>query len=97
MTVEKEKLLTAIYAAIDALNETLPLDRQIAKTPRTLLWGPDSGVDSLGITLLVVGMEQKLSAAIGRPVSLTGLLIRPAENNPLLSVDRLTDFLAQNY
>ena len=44
-----ENILSAIYRAVDWVNEELPADRRIIKAPETQLLGPQSVLDQCAL------------------------------------------------
>lgn len=70
MHVDQVTVLDSVYRAIDALNQTLPPDRRLAKAPETTLMGPNGSLDSLGMVNLVVETEMAVEEDFGRLVNL---------------------------
>ena len=91
---EKQKIEEAIFAAINEINRTLPKDRQMKKSVDTVLFGPSGHLDSLGITLFIVAVEQKIEEALGTPVSLTQGKSISGEHSPLQTVGTLLNHIA---
>jgi acyl carrier protein len=64
-----EKVIAAIYGAIDSVNEQLPSERKLKKDPSTPLAGV-GGLDSIELVNLIVATEDKVAEATGRNISL---------------------------
>lgn len=90
----EERIIKAIYGAIDSINRTLPSDSRINKTTQSILIGEASGLDSLTIPMLIVAIEDKVKEEFGRPLVLTNLITVPYENNPLRNVSELVNYIS---
>lgn len=89
------KITEAIYRAIDEVNETLPDDKKIAKSLETNLLGEDGAIDSLGLTMFIISVEQKLDEVLGVTVSLVDGTALSEENSPFRTVQSLTDHIVR--
>lgn len=86
----KEKVLQAIYGAIDQVNETLPKEKHIEKTPQTMLFGAEGAIDSLGLTMLIVAIEQKIEEEFDAVITLVDSSTMSEERSPFRNVEKLT-------
>jgi acyl carrier protein len=82
-----------VYQAIDDLNDLLPDDRKLRKSPDTPLFGRSGALDSLGLVTLIVNTEQRVDSTFGRPISLTSEKAMSEANSPFQTVASLTDFI----
>ena len=89
------KIQEAVYQALDSINETLPPQSQLAKSPSTPLYDPYGSTDSLVLTMLIVAVEQNVELKLGKPISLIGENVFAAENNALHTVDALCRYIAK--
>jgi acyl carrier protein len=64
-------VLKVIYESISDLNVRLPAERQIDKSPASVLFGEGGRLDSLGLSNFIVIMEQKLYEFLEFRVDLT--------------------------
>lgn len=69
--VTLEKVLEGIYRAIDELNEQLPAEKRLEKSPDTALVEPQGPLDSLGLVNLIVTTERIIGEELGKTVDLT--------------------------
>jgi len=88
-----KRIMDAIFTAVDEINQTLPPANHIPKSEDTALMGPESAIDSLGVVLLIVAIEQKVSQALGRTVVLTNNMLMSAEENPFKTLGALRDHI----
>jgi len=70
MKLTKEGLLDIIYQSLNEVNEQLPSDQQIQKSPNTILVGRAGGLDSLGFVNFIALVEEKCAHKYGITVSL---------------------------
>lgn len=92
--MDRERALTLIYGAIDAVNQQLPAARRLAKDPATVIVGPGGALDSLGIVTFALALEEQSTDALGRSVTLFKPQWFGDESSPFQSVDRLATFLS---
>lgn len=86
-----ERVLDAIFHAIDEVNALLPEDRRVPKSENTPLLGDSAVVDSLGLINVIVAVEQQVEARFGRAISLTGVDELTQPDGPLRTVGALAD------
>ena len=70
MKPTKEGLLDIIYQSLEEVNEQLPNDQQIRKSPDAPLVGQAGGLDSLGFVNFVALVEEECADKYGITVSL---------------------------
>ncbi|PYK45394.1 MAG: hypothetical protein DME46_04360 [Verrucomicrobia bacterium] len=91
MKAKKEELLDIIYQSLDEVNEQLPNEARIQKSPDAALVGGDGGLDSLGVVNFVALVEEKCARKYGIALSLTDT---PSEDDDALEdVGKFADFL----
>ena len=93
--INLQKVLDVIYGAIDALNDSLPKDRRIEKSPQASLFDQSGAVDSLGLTLLIVGLEQKIEKELGVRVTLVNDAVMDMEGSPFKNVSTLASYISK--
>jgi acyl carrier protein len=86
-----DSIISIIYDAIDDLNPTLR--SQLDKTPETVLFGHQSGVDSVGLVRLVIAVEQGIEDQFGIVLTLADDAAVSQRNSPFRSVGRLAAFV----
>lgn len=63
-------ILSAVFKAIDDVNELLGCENQLAKSLDTPLVGPDAVLDSMAFINLVAAVEERIEETLGTPVLL---------------------------
>jgi len=93
--ITQDNIQESIYQAIDAINETLPADKQITKTEETVLFDASGAIDSLELTLLIVAIEQKIEQNFSARIVLADETTMSAEHSPFRTIKDLTAHIAQ--
>ena len=91
---ENEKILGALYRAVDDVNQQQPEGRKLEKSPETLLYGKGAVLDSLGLVTLVVAAEQTLDEDFGRTVTLANEKAFSQKNSPFRTIASLAEYIA---
>lgn len=91
--MDKSDVSELIYEVIDELNDQSVTDEPLAKSPDTVLYGDNGGLDSLGLVHLVTITEQKIEDRFGKSVSLVDDQSITSENGPFHSVRTLTEYV----
>jgi hypothetical protein len=98
MTDLMDKARTAVYAALDALNEQLPVERKLKKAPETILLGKAGTLDSVSFIGLIVFVEEKCHDEWGVSVSLSEGLTdnpQPGVDDPFQTVGGFIRYISR--
>jgi len=90
---EREKILNSIYAALDEVNEQLPDDQQLEKSPDTVLLGESGKIESIDLVNILVATEENVEEAFGVPLSITDERAVSEKNSPFTTIGTLCDFI----
>ena len=93
MKAKKEELLDIIYQSLEEVNEQLPNEKQIQKSPDSTLVGRAGGLDSLGFVNFIALVEEKSAHKYGITVSL--MEASSSEDAALGNVRNFADSLFQ--
>ena len=93
MKLTKEGLLDIIYQSLEEVNEQLPSDAQIQKSPDAVLVGRAGGLDSLGFVNFIALVEEKCAHRYGISFSLVDTFSH--DEDALEDVGRFADSLFQ--
>ena len=83
----------AIYSAIDQVNQHLPTEMALAKSPNQALMGSGSKLDSIALVNLIVAVEQSLQDSLGLPVSLADERAFSLTHSPFRDVQSLAQYI----
>jgi len=89
----EDRVLEAIYAAIDELNEMLAEEAKLRKSPETPLVDGPRQLDSLGMVNLVVTLESSLENTFGLALNLADALESDEMMDIFRSVGSLRDHI----
>jgi|TARA_B100000959_G_scaffold170918_1_gene178975 acyl carrier protein len=91
---EREKILNSIYEALNEVNEELPDDQQLEKSPDTVLLGESGKIESIDLVNILVATEENVEEAFGVPVSITDERAVSEKNSPFTTIGTLCDFIS---
>jgi len=66
----RRRVVRAVFAAIDQVNEMLPYELHLGKDPATAILAEGSSLDSMGFVNLIAAVEEEVSRELGGSVSL---------------------------
>jgi acyl carrier protein len=91
----KDRIINAIFEAVDIINEQLSKAQRLDKSIDAVLIGETSKLDSLGLINFIVAVEQKIEDEFNKTVTLTEDedLISSTEG-PFQTIGTLSDYLA---
>lgn len=89
-----EKIIRAIFAAIDDVNEHLPKQHKIDKSVQSVLIDESKHLDSLAVVSLMVAIEQNIEDQCGVVINLTDGDAVSQTDNPFKSVEKLADHIS---
>jgi len=87
----QERIVQAVYDAIDEVNESPCIVEPLEKSPDTVLIG-DGRLDSLAFVTFVTSLEENLQRTLGAPVSVIDLVTEDLE---YCTVGRLASRISQ--
>ena len=90
-----ERILKAVYDAIDALNAQLPPGVSVEKSLDAPLYGASGKLESLDFVTLVMEVEEKIKAEFGVDITIADENLLSKEQSPFLSVRTLIEYLEE--
>lgn len=90
-----ERILPAIYDAVDEINGQLPKGNSLAKSPETVLFGRSGQLDSLGLVSLIVAVEQNIQVEFGSDVTLADERALSQRNSPFQTIATLAAYISR--
>jgi acyl carrier protein len=91
---DKERILQAIYDAVNEINEPLSKAKRLAKSPDTVLFGRSGQLDSLGLVSLIVAVEQNIQDKFGTEVTLADERALSQQNSPFKTIATLSEYIS---
>lgn len=90
---KRERILSAVYSAVDDLNRQLPAGTRIEKTPDAALYGKAGKLESLDFVTFIMEVEEKVRAEFGVDVMITDENLLSKEKSPFSTLGTLTEYL----
>ncbi len=88
-----ERVIGAIFRALDEVNRLLPKRRQLEKSNDTVLFGRSGKLDSLAFVNLVVATEQKIEEEFRTMITLADGRAMSQNNSPFETIATLADYI----
>jgi D-alanine--poly(phosphoribitol) ligase subunit 2 len=89
-----DRILQAIYRAVDEVNESLTPERRIARSPNAVLFGRSGALDSLGLVSLIVATEREVQEEFSAAIALADEKAMSQRNSPFQTVGALAAYIA---
>src|SRR5713226_4124129 len=90
-----ERVLKAVYHAMDELNNQLPPGVSVEKSLDAPLYGASSKLESLDFVTLVMEVEEKINAEFGVDITIADEHMLSKQNSPFSSVRTLVEYLEE--
>ncbi|SVA52235.1 uncharacterized protein METZ01_LOCUS105089 [marine metagenome] len=90
---QKEKIVQSIYNSIDELNEQLPQEQQLGQSTKTVLFGKDGKLDSLGLVTLLVIIEQNIEDEFDVSITIADERAMSQKRSPFRTIGTLADYI----
>ncbi|HEY0406496.1 MAG TPA: hypothetical protein VGC89_12265 [Pyrinomonadaceae bacterium] len=90
----QERILRAIYSAVDETNEQLPRGKTLDKSSDTILFGASGRLDSLGLVSFIVAVEQNIHDEFGVDITLADERAMSQQHSPFRSIRTLADYVS---
>jgi len=82
-----------IINAVKEINEQLPQEQQLAKSTKTVLFGKDGKLDSLGLVNLLVIIEQNIEDEFDVSITIADEKAMSQKHSPFRTIGTLTDYI----
>lgn len=95
MRFDRESIFRVVVEVAEDLNATQTEDDRFDPAETTLLAGDGGRLSSLAVVTLVLGVEERLSEALPRPVSLFDESLIAQPNGPFRTVGSFVDYIQE--
>ena len=82
-----------IINAVKEINEQLPQEQQLAKSTKTVLFGKDGKLDSLGLVSLLVTIEQNIEDEFDVSITIADERAMSQKHSPFRTIGTLADYI----
>ena len=90
-----DEFTNLVTDSIAHINQQLPTEKQISSDLSTKIIGPGSDLDSLSLINLVIEIEEKIAASMGRRIPILDKGIMSEEHGSFNTVGELIDWIAK--
>lgn len=90
----RERVVQAIFSAVDEVNEQLLKEEQLKKSIDTVLFGRSGKLDSLGLVTLIVAIEQKIEEQFGVTITIADDKAMSQKDSPFKTIGTLVDYIS---
>ena len=94
MKTNKEKVIHAMFAAVDDVNKLLPEERRLQKSPDIVLYGTSGQLDSLAFVNFILAVEHRIQEEFGCELTLTDGDAMSQKNGPMGTIATLADYIS---
>ena len=91
---DQEKLVNAIFAAVDELNDQLPKGVRVAKSLDAPLYGPGGNLESIDLVNLIIEVEEKVKDAFAVSITIADDRAVSAHDSPFVTLGALTNYVS---
>ena len=89
----RKKIENLIITSVKEINEQLPQEQQLGQSTKTVLFGKDGKLDSLGIVTLLVIIEQNIEDEFDVSIIIADERAMSQEHSPFRTVGTLVDYI----
>ena len=88
-----EEVFNIIYLSVDEINNDEDQEKKLEKSPDTILLGPGSYLDSLGLVNFIVSVEQNINDTFNSSIILADERAMTQEQSPFSSIQALASYI----
>lgn len=88
-----ERIVNAVYGAVDETNQQLPVGTQIEKSLDSPLYGPSGKLESLDFVTFIMEVEEKIKSEFGLDVTIADENLLSREKSPFSTLGTLIEYL----
>jgi len=90
-----DRILGAVYRAVDELNKQLPKGVHVEKSLETPLYGKQGKLESIDVVTLIMEIEDQIRDEFGTSVTIADDRAMSQQNSPFLTIQTLTDYVTE--
>ena len=88
-----QKIIKLIFYAIDEINSQLSKKQQLKKSTKTVLYGKNGNLDSLGLVSLLVIIEQNIEDEFDVSITIADEKAMSQKRSPFRTIGTLADYI----
>lgn len=90
-----ERVVSAVYRAVDELNKSLPKGLHVEKSLQSPLYGKDGHLESIDVVTLIMEVEDQIKNEFGASITIADDRAMSQQNSPFRTVGTLSDYVAE--
>ncbi|MFZ5452663.1 MAG: hypothetical protein ACOZF2_12480 [Thermodesulfobacteriota bacterium] len=90
-----EKIKSAVFQAVDSVNEQLMDEQHLEKSTESVLLGSEAKIDSMALVNLIVATEEQISHSFNVNISLTDERALQEKESPFETLGTLIDYISR--
>ena len=91
--MNKEKIIQSIFTAVEEINGQLPGNKQLEQSTKTVLFGKDGKLDSLGLVSLIIAIEQNIEDEFDECITIADERAMSQKRSPFRTIGTLADYI----
>ena len=91
---ERERVVKAIYGAVEELNKQLPKGVHVEKSLDAPLYGKSSKLESIDLVGFIIEVEDKIKEEFGVPITIADEKAMSQHHSPFLTLGTLSEYVA---
>lgn len=91
---DRERIVRAVYSAVDELNKQLPPGVHVEKSPDAVLYGKSGKLESLDFVTFIMEVEEKINEEFGTEITVTDEKLLSKLESPFSTLGTLIEYLA---
>ena len=92
---DQERILSAVYAAVDELNKQLPAGVSVEKSLDAPLYAKSGKLESLDFVTFIMEVEDKIRSEFGVQIVIADESLLSKEKSPFSTIRSLTEYLTE--
>jgi acyl carrier protein len=92
---DQERIVKAVYAAVDELNQQLPTGVSVDKSLDAALYGATGKLESLDFVTFIMEVEEKIKAEFGVDITIADENLLSKDKSPFSSLRTLIEYLEE--
>ena len=90
---DRKTIENLIINAVKEINEQLPQEQQLGQSTKTVIYGKDGKLDSLGLVNLLVTIEQNIEDGFDVSITIADERAMSQKHSPFRTVGALVDYI----
>ena len=92
---DDDRILGAVYRAVDELNKQLPKGVHVEKALDSPLYAKNGRLESIDVVTLIMEVEDQIKDEFGTSITIADDRAMSQQNSPFLSIRSLTNYVAE--